>query len=51
MAMVNAEFLQRKLLTEDLAVFRFKANVKDFIPGQFNALQVNIYRTKKPLTH
>lgn len=50
MVMVEAKFLKRKLLTPDLAEFQFEANnVKVFIPGQYNALQIAI-GTEKPIT-
>jgi len=49
MEIVKAELIERKKLTEDLAVFLFQANVREFIPGQYNALRIETYRTEKPL--
>lgn len=47
--MVKAELIEREKLTENLAVFRFQANVREFIPGQYNALRIETYRTEKSL--
>jgi len=50
MEMVEAEFLERKLITPDLAVFRLEAaKIREFIPGQYNVLQVKTDGTEKPI--